>query len=302
MEIISSLDAAAGRQDIRGLALGFFDGVHRGHQRVFEAVASAGSRWAVLTFWPHPRAVLRPESAPALLTGLPHKLELLRRAGASAAIIHPFDAAFSTLEAPQFLERLFAALPALQHIGCGPNFRFGRGRLGTPAQLAAAAAGHGVQTMLPDMSHEGGEPISSSRIRTALQEGRVQDAEAMLGRPYRLRGTVVRGRRLGRQLGFPTANVATDDGFLLPPGVYAGSVLLEDGTSRRAAINLGRQPTVDPQAPPSLEAHLIGFSGELEGCWVEVEPRRFLRPQRSFGSLESLAAAIQEDVQQASGA
>lgn len=281
---------------IHGLALGFFDGVHPGHQRVFQAIIELGQPLSVLTFWPHPQAVLRPQTAPALITGLPHKLELFRRAGARQVIVQPFDPAFARLSAEDFLDLLFRNLPRLRAVACGPNFHFGHGRQGDQAMLAAAAARRGLAAATPGLVPWEGQPLSSSRIRAALAAGDLRAATAMLSRPYRLRGTVVPGRRLGRTLGFPTANLDTGDGLLLPAGVYAGLAHLPDGSSRRAAINLGPQPTIDPRAPAAVEAHLLDFSGELEGTEIEIEPRRFLRPQRHFAGLEELRAAIAADV------
>jgi len=301
MRVHSSLEAAsAAGAGIRGLALGFFDGVHPGHLAVFRAIQDAGLPLAILTFWPHPQAVLRPDARPALITGLDHKLHLFAQAGAEDVIVHPFDAAFARLEAPDFLSRLWHCLPGLRAAACGPNFQFGRGRAGGPEMLAAACRERGIAAAFPPMAQAGGGPISSSRIRGVLTAGGLEEASALLGRPYRLRGPVVSGRRLGRELGFPTANVLSGDGWLLPSGVYAGKTLLPDGSAWPSAINLGSQPTVDPASAPAVETHLIGYEGDLSGQVLEVEPRRWLRGQQRFSGPEELRAAIARDVAQAS--
>lgn len=299
MRVHSSLEAASSTGSIRGLALGFFDGVHPGHQAVFQAIQDTGHPLAILTFWPHPQAVLRPACHPALITGLEHKLHLFAQHGTQEVIVHPFDSAFARLEAADFLNLLWRSLPQLRAVACGPNFRFGRGRAGGPEMLAAACQKRGITIGLPPMAYAGGRPISSSRIRSVLTQGDLEQASRLLGRPYRLRGTVTPGRQLGYKLGFPTANVHSADGWLLPRGVYAGITRLPDGSPWPSAINLGSQPTIDPAPTPVVETHLIGFEGNLTGQVLEVEPRHWLRGQQRFSSLEELRAAIARDVARA---
>ena len=299
MRVHSGLTAPLASQGIRGLALGFFDGVHLGHQSVFRAATATGQPLAILTFWPHPQAVLRPQDRPTLITGLEHKLHLFAQAGAQDVIVHPFDSAFAQVSADAFVDQLFETLPGLEVLACGPNFRFGHDRTGTPDLLRQACTARGILAGTPPLTLAGDQPISSSRIRTVLAAGDLPAAANMLGRPYQIRGRVVRGRALGAQLGFPTANVATDDGWLLPPGVYVGRARLESGTSHPAAINLGTQPTIDPGAAPSLEAHLIGFSGDLLGQVISIEPVRWLRGQQRFPDAHALREAIARDVAQA---
>jgi riboflavin kinase / FMN adenylyltransferase len=281
---------------VRALALGFFDGVHLGHHMVFEAARQNGTPWSVLTFWPHPQAVLRPDHAPALITGYDHKAALIHDLGAEALIVQPFDVPFSQRSAEDFLELLFTTLPQLEWMACGPNFRFGHGRLGTPETLAEAAKKRGVGFGQPNLMHHAGSPISSSRIRECLTLGQFKAASAMLGRSYRLRGTVTTGQQLGTRLGFPTANLSTSDGILIPHGVYSARVHLCDGSSWKAAINVGIRPTVDSSPLATVEAHLIGFSGTLQGQMIEVEPLQFIRPEQKFSSLTALQAAIAQDV------
>jgi riboflavin kinase/FMN adenylyltransferase len=299
MRVHSSLDAASSAGGIRGLALGFFDGVHSGHLEVFRAITVAGQPLGILTFWPHPQAVLRPQAQPELITGLEHKLHRFALAGAQDVIVQPFDATFARIEAAAFLDHLFQLLPELKVVACGPNFRFGHGRTGDPAMLREACQTRGITAGSPALAQIDGAPVSSSRIRAALAAGDLTTAARLLGRPYCLRGKVVPGRRLGRQLGFPTANVITSDGWLIPRGVYAGRVHLPGGETHPAAINFGTQPTIDPSAPPALEAHLIGFQGDLLEQVVEIEPRHWLRGQQRFPNPDALRAAIANDVARA---
>lgn len=299
MRVHSSLEAASSAGAIRGLALGFFDGVHSGHLEVFRAVTEAAQPLGILTFWPHPQAVLRPQAQPELITGLEHKLHRFALAGARDVIVQPFDTDFARIEAAAFLDHLFQALPELKVLACGPNFHFGHGRAGGQTMLREICRARGITAGSPALAQADGAPVSSSRIRAALAAGDLAAAGRLLGRPYHLRGKVVAGRRLGRQLGFPTANVATDDGWLLPRGVYAGRVHLPGGGIHPAAINLGTQPTIDPAAPPSLEAHLIGFEGDLLDQVLEIEPRHWLRGQQRFPDPDALRAAIARDVARA---
>lgn len=300
MQIYTDLAAARHAQPaITGLALGFFDGVHQGHQLVFSAIGQQGHPLSILTFWPHPRTVLHPEAAPKLITGKEHKLHLFAQAGARHVIVHPFDTGFARIGAEAFLRQLLDALPSLRVLACGPNFHFGHHREGNTQTLAAFARQHGLTFAAPKLTQWENLPISSSRVRSALQQGNLFAATAMLGRPYRLRGQVRSGRRLGHTLGFPTANLHTDDALLLPPGVYAGRTYLPDGSSWPSAINLGPSPTVDASGSAAVESHLIGFTGDLLGATIEIEPTHFLRPQQKFTGLDQLRDSIGRDVEQA---
>jgi riboflavin kinase/FMN adenylyltransferase len=296
MDIHPGFQHVSSPNDVQALAFGFFDGVHLGHARVFDAVRAGGHPLSILTFWPHPQLILHPTSPPALITGLEHKLELFRQAGAEQVILHSFDAKFAQVEAGDFLHQLFERFPRLRCVACGPNFHFGHHRSGNPDMLREFAKQRGIDARVPQLALHQNSPISSSRIREALQKGALEDVRAMLGRPYTMRGTVVRGRQLARQLGHPTANVATDDAFLLPPGVYAGRTRLPDGTSWPSAINIGTKPTVEASALPSLETHLIGYNGVLNDQVLEVEPLAWLRTQQKFGDLSELKRAIEADV------
>lgn len=282
------------------LALGVFDGVHRGHRavigRVLDAAARDGGMPVVVTFDPHPIRVLAPQRAPrALLATLDHKAHLLAELGVEAMLAVHFDEAFARVEAADFVAGLTAGRIAT--IAVGEDWKFGCGRRGDVAMLKrhAEAGGWKLEAVAPVMSD--GERISSTRIRQAIRDGNVAGAADLLGRPYSVEGPVVEGRKLGRQLGFPTANVATGDVQLPPDGVWAVAAQAE-GETYTGVANLGVRPTVDGKAH-ALEVHLFDFGGDLYGKDLEVTFLSYLRGEQKFESLEALQAQIQRDVQEA---
>lgn len=303
MNLFNSLEEAGKSGTIHRLAVGFFDGVHRGHRLVFDEVRHPGEGFSILTFWPHPQSVLAPEHAPRLITGLEHKLGLFTMAGAQSTILVPFDRPFAEIGAEAFLDLLARHFPKLKVVGCGPNFHFGKNRAGTAQRLCDWAKTRGIDARVPRMQVDGdGQTISSSRIRKALVEGNIASASGMLGRPYALRGIVDKGRQLGRTLGFPTANLNSSDDLLLPLGVYAGLARTASGDSHPAALNFGYQPSVDPSnRRAKIEAHLLKFSGDLYGQPLEIQPLHFLRKETQFGSLQELQARIARDVEETAG-
>ncbi|HEY8991783.1 MAG TPA: bifunctional riboflavin kinase/FAD synthetase [Luteolibacter sp.] len=278
------------------LALGVFDGVHVGHRavigRAIAAAKRAGGRAGVVTFDPHPIRVLAPERAPrALLATLDHKAHLLAELGVELLLAVPFDAAFARVEAEEFLDRLCAT--KVKTLAVGEDWRFGRGRRGDVAMLRrfAAERGFALEAVPPVMGD--GERVSSTRVRQAIRDGNLEAAAQMLGRPYSVEGVVAKGRQLGRQLGFPTANVATGDVQLPPDGVWAVRVAT-DGRVLEGVANLGVRPTVDGSFH-SLEVHLFDFSSDLYGQTLEVTFESFIRPERKFESLEALKSQIAAD-------
>jgi len=303
MNLFNSLEEAGKSGEIHRLAVGFFDGVHLGHRLVFDAVQDPGEGFSILTFWPHPQSVLAPERAPRLITGLEHKLDLFTRAGARSTILVPFDRSFAGIGAEEFLGLLARHFPGLKVVSCGPNFHFGKNRAGTAARLFDWARTRGIEARVPRMQQDGdGQIISSSRIRNALAGGNIAPASGMLGRPYAMRGTVVKGRQLGRTLGFPTANLESNDDLLLPLGVYAGLARIASGDTYPAALNFGYQPSVDPaNQRAKIEAHLLKFNGDLYGQPLEIQPRHFLRKETQFGNLQELQARIARDVEETAG-
>jgi riboflavin kinase / FMN adenylyltransferase len=284
------------------LALGVFDGVHVGHQEVIRRVVVAaenhGGLAGVLTFDPHPIRVIAPGKAPAsLLETLEHKARITRALGAPVFAALRFDAAMAALSAEEFLDRLLEA--PVRTLAVGEDWRFGRGRQGELEFLRAQALRRGftLEAVPPVMWD--GERVSSSRIRQAIRDGNLAAAAAMLGRRHAVTGTVVEGRKLGRQLGFPTANLATGDLQLPPDGVWQVRVRLPDGGFRNGVANLGHRPTVGDDLARTMEIHLLDFSGDLYGQSLEAELVSFIRGERKFESIDELRRQIARDVGQA---
>ncbi len=296
------------------MALGSFDGLHRGHRRVIEAVTNwrptqEGPQTetqegpppvkTVASFWPHPREVLYGDTR--LRLDLPvEKLRLLEPLGIEQLVLVPFDRALAALSPAAFVEQVLVGQLQARVVAVGENFRFGAGRCGDTAELAALGARHGIDVRVLPMLQDNGERFSSSRIRKALAMGDLEEATRLLERPYRFSGRVVRGRGLGREIGWPTANLQVDGRKFLPlEGVYAAFAQLDDGPPLAAVMNLGPQPTVDPMAPSAVEVHLLDRQLELEGRELVVEPLALLRRQQRFSDLEALSAQIARDAQQA---
>lgn len=277
---------------MRAAVTGTFDGVHRGHQFLLHTLrAEAGRRGLeplAVTFTHHPQALLNPEKAPLELTQ--DKLALLRQQGVEVVQLDFKDLrAMTAVEFLSMLRRQYGVTLFL----LGFNNRIGSDRVGVDSpQLAEVAQQSGVE-ILPATEHPDGA-VSSTAIRQALAEGRIEDANAMLGRPYEVTGVVVTGRQIGRTIDFPTANIAVPRGMALPKeGVYVGGI---DG--RRCVVNVGRRPTVEGRddAPLSVEAHILDFHGDLYGHTLTLQFLHRLRGERRFGSLEELKAAIAADV------
>ena len=346
------------------IALGSFDGLHRGHRRVIAAVVPAAAApdpliglatdidgvqanpeapgvssdlgvahrndrgWSdgpltgadrtagatlqpepiptVVSFWPHPREVLHGE--PRLRLDLPaEQLEALEPLGIRQLVLVPFDLALAALSPEQFVEQVLVGQLQARQVAVGDNFRFGAGRCGDAAELARLGQRHGIAVTVLPMLFDGAERVSSSRIRRALAAGRIAEARRLLERPYRFSGRVVQGRGLGRQLGWPTANLQVDGRKFLPQeGVYAALAWLESGEpgvacgeAMAAVMNLGPQPTVDPLAPSAVEVHLLDRQIELNGLRLRVEPWQLLRQQQRFESLEALSTQIGADAEAA---
>jgi riboflavin kinase/FMN adenylyltransferase len=282
------------------LALGMFDGVHLGHRHVLQPALSdaqaTGAAAVFLTFDPHPQQVVRPDQAPRLIQSLPQRLRCLGQFAPSAILVVPFDAALSQVSGEAYLRSLAAQFGRLRSLTVGEGFHFGHRRSGNVALLRQLAPELGFAVHAIPPVELDGAPISSTRIRTAVRAGQLGEVARLLGRPYTLAGTVVTGARLGRTLGFPTANLDVTGRELPPLGVYAARLEL-DGRLRRAVLNLGRRPTVaDPTPEPRLEVHIPGFSGDLYGRELEVELLRPLRAEQRFASLDALKEQIARDV------
>ena len=311
MDVITDLDACDRPAHGTVATIGAYDGVHLGHRSVIAEVrrraAQLGARSAVVTFDRHPASVVRPESAPRLLTSLDQKLELLAATGVDATVVVPFDAQASTESAEEFVERVLVGCLGVRSVVVGEDFHFGHQRRGNVALLRAMGEQHGFDVdglrLVPRVDGVD-EPVSSTAIRRALAGGQVEVAARLLGRPFEVRGTVVRGDQRGRQIGFPTANVEVPSAMALPAdGVYAGVYVRPDGSRHGCAVNLGRRPTFYEHADHSLlEAHLLDFSGDLYGDAATVEFVAFLRSERKFDGIEALAAQLRHDVDAARAA
>jgi riboflavin kinase/FMN adenylyltransferase len=282
------------------LAIGMFDGVHLGHRAVIDmAVQSArreGGLAAVLTFWPHPSALFRPDSATRLIIDTDTKMRLLAAAGLDAVILQEFTKELASIEAEEFLPHLKRFLPKLHTIYVGENWRFGRGRRGDIAMLLVDARKHGIVVMSSSRINENGEPISSTRIRTCLESGKMEEANTLLGYTYFSTGTVLTGKSLGRKIGFPTLNIAWNPELRPRFGVYIAHVSGQKAEGVYFAVaNYGLRPTVEQSTQPRLEVHLLGECPFGAGDVVKVEWLRFLRPEKKFASVEQLQAQIAED-------
>jgi len=300
IRILRSIGGLAALETPAVLALGVFDGVHAGHQVVLgeaRTLAEQTNATALpLTFDPHPcEVLLGTDRAPRLLTNLPHKCLIFERLGFEAAIVLPFTREFASQPPDDFLAALAAAARPLRGIVTGTDFCFGRNREGSSAFLAARAAHYGYRHIAVPPVLADGERISSTQIRQAVAAGNFGLAPHWLGREYTVYGRVIEGRRLGRTIGFPTANVETDREQLPPDGVYA--VEAWHGTRHHTGVaNLGLRPTVE-SAPARrlLEVHLFDFDADLYGGFLEVRFVRRLRDEQRFSSLDDLRAAINRD-------
>lgn len=279
-------------------AMGFFDGVHRGHLRVIQAaVPPPDTLRGVLTFDRHPLELLRPAHAPALLTpDAQQKAELIAATGADVLLRLPFTAELAAMDPLDFLDALAKACP-LAGISVGANWRFGRGGSGTPDLLLQESARRGFCVCIQPLEQEEHAPVSSSRIRAELAAGNLQEVQKLLGRPFGIAGEVLHGQKLARQLGFPTANVSISPRAALPPyGVYR-VICHIDNKPLTGIGNLGLRPTIREQKKaPGLEVHFPGWQGDLYGRRLNVELLEHLRPERRFPSLEELKRQIEQDV------
>ncbi len=287
------------------ITIGAYDGLHLGHQTVIAEVrrlaAERGCRSAVVTFDRHPAVIVRPESAPQLLTDHEQRLELLEATGVDAAVVLPFDEAQARESALSFIERVLVRCLATELIVVGADFHFGRNREGNVDLLRSVGETYGFEVaplVLIPRADGVDEPVSSTAIRRALAGGDVEMAATMLGRPFEARGMVVEGDQRGRLLGFPTANVEVPSRVCVPAdGVYAGWYERPSGEAHPCAINLGRRPTFYEHADSSLlEAHLLDFEGDLYGESAKVRFTHFLRSERKFDGIDALVDQLQADI------
>jgi riboflavin kinase/FMN adenylyltransferase len=285
------------------VAVGNFDGVHRGHQALaaaaLEEARRLGGTAAVLTFDPHPARVLQPGRAPSALMTLDQKAEVLAALGIHHLAVLEFTPEVAAQDAGEFVRGVLSGALGARVVVVGANFRFGRGRAGDAALLEGLGRTLGFAVRVVEPVLHDGEPVSSTRIREAVEQGAMERAAALLGRDYVVDGQVVKGDARGRALGFPTANVDPVNETLPARGVYACWFRVA-GEERRwpAAVNVGQRPTFQGQGL-SVEAHLLGFSGDLYGKEARVSFVQRLREEQRFDGVEALRAQIEKDIARA---
>ncbi len=303
MRVYQTLDEvvdapAAGRI----VAIGVFDGVHRGHQEIVaETVEQAhvsGALSAAVTFYPHPEVVLRPRSAPRMLTSLDRKAELLGGLGIDELIVVRFDREFARLAPEAFCRAVLSDHLGAKAVFVGGNFRFGHEGAGTSTDLAEYGAAHGFRVRPVPLVKDAGEAISSTRIRVLLRRGRVDEAAGLLGRPHRLEGAVVSGARRGRTLEAPTANLSVGRESALPGlGIYVTRSIVDGVREYPSVTSVGTNPTFEHDRKVRVETVLLDFEGDLYGARLAIDFLGRIRPQRAFPDAESLAAQIKKDIE-----
>lgn len=284
-------------------AIGVFDGVHLGHQAVISTSArhakAAGGTPVVVTFDPHPAKVLRPREAPHLLTATQHKIALIRDLGVAHLLVVHFDLEFAATPPEEFVQQLVRHAAPLRQICVGHEWSFGKNRAGNLALLQKLGAEFHFEVIGIKPVTVAGAVVSSTGIRSAVENGDFVTAAKMLGREYTILGTVKRGAQLGRRLGFPTANLSAHSEQFPPNGVYAAEAKLR-GSVLRGVANLGYRPTVESARPERLlELHLFDLDQEIYGEDIEVRFVRYLRPEQKFDDIDALAAQIARDVEEA---
>lgn len=281
------------------LAVGFFDGVHVGHQNVLrQTMAHArkigGEAW-VMTFDPHPLKILNPDAAPRILTTSPHKLQLLKQVGLDGCILIPFNRRFAGIDATAFLKRLERDIPTLAAIFMGHDWRFGHKGRGDHQMMAEWAQPRGIAIHQIEAICRGGRPISSTRIRHSVSTGKLAESTALLGRPYSILGTVQHGNHIGRTIGYPTANLDPSNEAHPPTGIYAIQAVFNK-QAFPGIVNFGIHPTIAPVKKPLVEVHLFDTKQSLYSRPLEVFFLRKLRNEKMFPDLTTLTRQIRQDI------
>lgn len=285
------------------VAIGNFDGFHRGHRAVIDVAMQTAEQQncpvVVLTFDPHPRTWFDPENPVYLLTPPEMKSRLAEKLGFSAMATHTFDGAFSSLSADQFIEHILLERIGAKHVVTGHDFHFGKKRQGTPDYLVEAGKRYGFGVTLVDACvDEGAEIISSSRIRTHLANGDLAQANGLLGYAYQVSGTVIHGQKMGRKLGFPTANISLPTSTALKQGIYAVRVIRQNGNCHDGVASYGRRPTFD-NGDALFESFLFDFNEDLYGEEIQVILYAWLRPEEKFDSTDDLIEQMKIDAHNA---
>lgn len=285
------------------VAMGSFDGVHLGHQKVIELAAKAaralGAPLGVITFDPHPRVYFRPEEPAFRLMKTNQQARALEKLDVDLLYVLPLDAELANMTDREFATRVLHQGLGARHVAVGFDNSFGKGRTGTPDTMReyGEELGFGVSVAAP--VGDGGEKYSSTQVREALRQGKPEVAAEILGRPFAIEGPVQRGRQLGRKLGFPTANVDLDDYVTPRFGVYATRTRLSDGRRIAGVANIGVNPTVDGLTKPVLEVWLFDFDEDIYDRVIETDLIAFLRPEEKFPSLEAMTEQVMKDAEQA---
>ncbi|MCL5734531.1 MAG: bifunctional riboflavin kinase/FAD synthetase [Actinobacteria bacterium] len=290
----------------RVVAIGVFDGVHRGHQRILLSAVDAGRRSratvTAVTFQPHPEAVLRPKPAPRLLTTLERKAELMEALGVEELIVVKFDRDFSKLTPGKFCQTILSDRLGARLVLVGENFHFGHLGSGSPADLREYGRSHRFEVKTVPLAKDDGETISSTRIRGLLAAGRVAEAAALLGRPHRIEGLVIHGTGRGRALRAPTANLAIDPQTAIPRrGVYVTRSLVEGGPVHPSVTSIGTNPTFEVDHKTRIETLFLDQGQDVYGCRLFLDFLERIRGQQTFKDAETLAAQIKKDVEVAKG-
>jgi riboflavin kinase / FMN adenylyltransferase len=303
MEILRSIPELARLRGPLFLAIGVFDGVHLGHQAVISTSTrhahSAGGTPVVVTFDPHPAKILRPKDAPHLLTATEHKIALIRALGVGHLLVIKFDKDFASTAPEDFVHQLAQNANPLREICVGHEWSFGRNRAGNLNLLEQLGARFNFNVVGIQPVKANGSVVSSTAIRQAIETGELEKAGGMLGREYTILGTVTGGEKLGKKIGFPTANLSAHSEQFPPNGVYFAEAWL-DGVLLHGVVNLGVRPTVSNGAPERiLEIHLLDFDRDIYGKDLEIRFVRYLRPEKKFESVDALVRQIGVDVRQA---
>jgi riboflavin kinase/FMN adenylyltransferase len=302
MKVFSSSAEAAGQLDSSAVVIGNFDGVHRGHQELFtraRQLAGPSGAATALTFAPHPARYFNPDLAPPLITTQAQKLELFEACKLDAVVVEPFDAAFAARSPEDFCRTILTERLRVAHVLVGHGFLFGQRKAGNLATLTELGQELGFEVHGIRGVRVTSIVVSSTKIREFIMLGKVGGASMLLGRDYLVQGTVVTGKKRGRTIGIPTANVAPDNEILPRRGVYAGWLSLADGQVLQTVINIGTNPTFEKADSLSLEAHILDYSGDLYGQQVRVHFTQRLRDERRFSSVDELLEAIQGDIAEA---
>lgn len=303
MRIVEGWKGLAEADRGAAVALGNFDGVHRGHQRVIAAAARAAQAakapLGVISFEPHPRRIFQPDAPSFRLMNAEQQARALADLGVDLFYVLPFDTEMAHLTDREFAKQVLHEGLGVSHVAVGFDISFGYGRTGSPQTMTAYGAEFGFTVSVAEAAGEGGAKFSSTAVREALRDGRPDSAAAILGRPFAIRGMVEHGRQLGRQLGFPTANVALVDYVVPRFGVYATRTRLPDGREIAGVANIGVNPTVTGTIAPRLEVWLFDFDEDIYDQIIETDLIAFLRDEEKFVNLEVMTEQVMADARRA---